>query len=207
MRTRSFNLGAENLNTSPTLLGQLRHGPSDEDWQAFVDRYAPTVFSWAWQSGLQESDAADVTQEVLLKLLEQMKSFEYDQAKGSFRGWLKTITVNAARDLGRKIQRRPAGEAGLSGVQDPHMWDELARRMESEYQSDLIEQANALVKPRVAENTWRAYELTAVQNQPAPAVATTLGMKVSEVYVAKSRVIKRIREAVAELERIDSGER
>lgn len=79
--------------------------------------------------------------------------------------------------------------------------------MESEYQSDLIEQANALVRPRVAENTWRAYELTAIENQPASKVAEELGIKVSEVYVAKSRIIKRIREAVAELERIDSGER
>lgn len=198
---------ASNFTTSPTLLGKLRQGPSDADWQAFVDRYAPTVFSWAWQSGLQESDAADVTQEVLLKLLQQMRTFEYSQSKGRFRGWLKTITLNAARDLGRKIQRRPAGSAGLSGVQDPRKWNELARRMESEYQGDLIEQANALVRPRVAKNTWRAYEMTAIANQPASKVADELGMKVSEVYVAKSRIIKRIREAVAELERIDSGER
>ena len=200
-------MGAQNLKTSPTLLGKLRQGPCEEDWQAFVDRYAPTVFSWAWQSGLQESDAADVTQEVLLKLLHQMQTFEYAQSKGSFRGWLKTITVNAARDLGRKIQRRPAGSAGLSGVQDPRKWDELARRMETEYQSDLFEQANALVRPRVAENTWRAYEMTAIENRPAADVAEELCMKVSEVYVAKSRIIKRIREAVAELERIDNGER
>lgn len=196
----------DEFSTSPTLLGRLRSGPTDESWSEFVDRYAPTVFSWAWQSGLQESDAADVTQEVLLKLLNQMRTFEYQPSRGSFRGWLKTVTVNAARDFGRKIQRRPSGSAGLSGVQDPRMWDELARRMEEEYQRDLLQQSSLLVQPRVAETTWKAYQMTAIENQPAVDVAKKLGIRIGEVYVAKSRVIKRIREAVAELERIDSGE-
>ena len=120
----------DDLPTSPTLLGRLRGGPTDEAWSEFVDRYAPTVFSWASATGLQESDAADVTQDVLLKLLNQMRIFEYRPSVGSFRGWLKTVTMNAARDLGRKIQRRPAGSAGLSGVHDPEQWPTLRKAPE-----------------------------------------------------------------------------
>ncbi len=192
--------------TSPTLLGRLKSGISDAAWSDFVDRYAATVFSWAAQAGLQESDAADVTQEVLLKLLHHMRSFEYQPGRGSFRGWLKTITVNAARDLGRKNQRRQTAAANLDCIQDPHKWDELACRMEEEYQRELLEQAVLLVRPRVAESTWQAYQLTAIENRSAAQVAELLDLKVSEVYVAKSRMIKRLRQAVAELERIDSGE-
>lgn len=198
-------LANDDLATSPTLLGRLRNGPSEEAWAAFVDKYAPTVFSWAWQVGLQDSDAADVTQEVLLKLLEQMKSFEYQPSKGSFRAWLKTVTVNAARDVGRKIARRPGGDAGLSGVQTPDAWDDLGRRMDAEYQQELIDQASLLIQKRVAESTWTAYYMTAIEGLPAADAASQLGMQVSEVYVSKSRVIKRLREAVAELERVDSG--
>lgn len=195
----------DNQATSPTLLGKLRGDFKDEDWSEFVDRYAPAVFSWALQFGLQESDAADVTQEVLLKLLDRMKSFSYDPKRGSFRGWLKTVTVNAARDCGRKIMRFPGGPAGLSGVGESKAWDDLAQKMEDEYRRELLGQASEMVQERVAENTWHAYQLTAVENQPAALVAEQLGIKVSDVYVSKSRVIKQLRDAVAELERIDSG--
>ena len=195
----------EDLATSPTLLGRLRLGADDAVWNEFVDRYAPAVFSWSLQVGLQESDAADVTQEVLLKLLERMKSFEYDPKRGSFRGWLKTVTVNAARDCGRKILRLPGGSAGLSGVGESKVWDELARKMEDEYRRELLDQASEVVRAKVADNTWQAYRLTAVENQPAALVAEQLGVKVSEVYVAKSRVLKQLRDVVAELERIDGG--
>ncbi|MEM8735038.1 MAG: sigma-70 family RNA polymerase sigma factor [Planctomycetota bacterium] len=199
-------MSARDLETSPTLLGKLCNGPSDESWGAFVDRYAPTVFAWAERAGLQESDAADVTQEVLLKLLDQMRSFEYQSSRGSFRSWLKTITVNAARDVGRKMAKRKGSDAGLSGVAAPDPWDELALRMDEEYERELVTQASQLVESRVTEKSWRAYQLTAIENLPAADVASQLGIKVTDVYVAKSRVIQNIRKTVAELERIDATE-
>ncbi|GAB5403167.1 MAG: sigma-70 family RNA polymerase sigma factor [Aureliella sp.] len=194
-----------NPETSPTLLGRLRGGPSDAAWAEFVNRYAPAVFSWANSVGLQESDAADVTQEVLLKLLDHMRRFEYQPSRGSFRGWLKTVTVNAARDCGRKIARHPAGAEGLSGVCDPGAWDELADRIDTEYRSELLKQASALVERRVQSSTWQAYKLTAIDGISASDAASILKVKVADVYVSKSRVIRKLREAIAELERIDSG--
>ncbi len=190
--------------TSQTLIGRLARDPSNEAWNEFVDRYAPTVFTWAWQSGLQDSDAADVTQEVLLKLLEKMRVFQYDPKRGSFRGWLKTITVNSARDCGRRLARTPCGPDGLSSVGDPGSWDELGRRIEQEYQHQLLAQAESVVKGIVTSTTWQVYEMSIKQCMAARLVAVSLNLKIAEVYVAKSRVLKRIKEVVQQIEASDS---
>jgi RNA polymerase sigma-70 factor, ECF subfamily len=189
--------------TSKTLIGRLAVDPSSETWREFVDKYAPTVYTWAWQSGLQESDAADVTQEVLLKLLEKMRVFHYDPARGSFRGWLKTITVNAARDCGRRLARLPVGPAGLSSVGDPSSWDDLGKRIDEEYRRQLLMQAEATVSGLVHKNTWQAYEMLVKDGTPVIQVAKSLEMKVAEVYVAKSRVLKRLKDIIHQIEQTD----
>ncbi len=190
--------------TSQTLIGRLALDPSSEAWGEFVDKYAPTVFTWAWQSGLQDSDAADVTQEVLMKLLEKMRVFQYDPKRGSFRGWLKTITVNSARDCGRRLARTPVGPDGLSSVGDPASWDELGRRIDEEYQHQLLAQAETVVKGIVKPNTWRVYEMLVKECMAATVVAASLDLKIAEVYVAKSRVLKRLKEVVQQIEESDS---
>lgn len=190
--------------TSPTLIGRLALDPSSEAWDEFVDKYAPTVFTWAWQSGLQDSDAADVTQEVLMKLLEKMRVFQYDPKRGSFRGWLKTITVNSARDCGRRLARTPIGPEGLSSVGDPASWDELGRRIDEEYQHQLLAQAESVVERIVKTNTWRVYEMLVKEGLGATVVAASLDLKIAEVYVAKSRVLKRLKDVVQQIEECDS---
>ena len=190
--------------TSPTLIGRLALDPSSEAWGEFVDKYAPTVFTWAWQSGLQDSDAADVTQEVLMKLLEKMRVFQYDPNRGSFRGWLKTVTVNSARDCGRRLARSLVGSDRLSSVGDPSSWDELGRRIEQEYQHQLLAQAESVVKGIVKTKTWRVYEMLVKEGMGATVVAASLGLKIAEVYVAKSRVLKRLKEVVQQIEECDS---
>ena len=190
--------------TSQTLIGRLAHDPSSEAWGEFVDKYAPTVFTWAWQAGLQDSDAADVTQEVLMKLLEKMRVFQYDPKRGSFRGWLKTITVNSARDCGRRLARTPIGPDGLSSVGDPASWDELGRRIDEEYQQQLLAQAESVVKGIVKPNTWRVYEMLIKECMATTVVAASLDLKIAEVYVAKSRVLKRLKEVVQQIEESDS---
>ena len=111
--------------TSYTLLTRVRDVSDQQAWQEFVECYAPKIFLWCRRFHLQESDASDVTQEVLVKLVGAMQSFVYDPARGSFRGWLKTITTNAVSDLGRTWQRdgRPGGDARLvqllESLEDP----------------------------------------------------------------------------------------
>ena len=110
---REYSLMAEpsNSQTSPTLLGKLRQSPTDQDaWEQFVLRYGPQIQSWCGRKGLQDADAHDVTQMVLLRVATHIRDFEYDPAR-SFRGWLRTICRHAWSDLAssRKNQRGGGG--------------------------------------------------------------------------------------------------
>src|SRR5215510_6591385 len=101
-------------STSVTLLARVRRRDDQAAWQRFVELYAPLLFRWAQRAGLAEPDAADLVQDVLAALLDELPAFEYD-ARRSFRGWLKTVTINKCRERQRK--RQPA--AGIGGGADP----------------------------------------------------------------------------------------
>jgi RNA polymerase sigma-70 factor (ECF subfamily) len=192
--------------TSITLLGRLHSDADQPAWSAFVERYAPMIYHWCCRFGLQASDAADVTQEVLLKLVGAMREFEYDPSRGSFRSWLKAVTGNAVRDLleSWKRQARGSGDTQVMGrlaaIEDPEAWDALTAEIERQYERELLSAAEQRVQPRVHPHTWRAYQMTAVDQQPPAQVATQLGITVAEVYVAKSRVIKMLRMEIETLE-------
>jgi len=176
-----------------------------------VNRYSPTVFEWCRRNSLQDSDAADVTQQVLLKLVTTMQSFEYDQHRGTFRGWLKTVTENAVKDLGRQWQRRNVKVAGdtitsdlLNSICDPTALNQLTEQIEAQYREEVLNEAKNQVKSRVKPATWEAWYRTAVDQHKVADVAVEVGMTVSEVYVAKSRVNKMLREEVQRMEAADS---
>ena len=192
--------------TSYTLLTRVRDVNDQQAWNEFVECYAPKIFLWCRRFHLQESDASDVTQEVLVKLVSAMQSFVYDPARGSFRGWLKTITTNAVRDLGRTWQRdgRAVGNAHLAqlleSLEDPKAVKVLEEVIEGAHQQQILQEAETQVALRVQSHTWKAYQLTAMEQRPAAQVARELQMRISEVYVAKSRVMKMLRETIALLE-------
>ncbi|MEM7313181.1 MAG: sigma-70 family RNA polymerase sigma factor [Planctomycetota bacterium] len=196
----------KNAATSVTLLGRIQDPEDGSAWNEFVDRYAPQIFSWCLRYRMQDSDAADVTQEVLCKLVEKMRSFRYEPSRGRFRGWLKTVTANTVRDLVASRKRRATvrGEAQdvewLEFVADERATNELADRIEQAYQSELLQAAEAIVRMRVKPHTWSAYQLAAVEQVPAAEVAKQLEIGVSDVYVSKSRVIKMLREEVLKLD-------
>src|SRR5262245_59330891 len=106
----------ESTKTSRTLLLRVRDADDREAWEAFVHRYAPRIFYCCRQYRLQESDAADITQEVLIKLVRVMRDFQYDPQRGSFRGWLKTVTANAARDAIAKWRQADRGSGDTAVV-------------------------------------------------------------------------------------------
>jgi RNA polymerase sigma-70 factor (ECF subfamily) len=196
-------------STRATLLLRLRDAEDRQAWEAFVDRYAPMIFHWCRRYGLQDSDAADVTQDVLIKLVRVMREFEYDPARGTFRGWLKTVTSNTLRDVlqGWKHMERGSGDTRqlrqLAGIQQPQALDALSKEIESQHERELLAAAEQRVRARVKPNTWKAYRLTAVDGQRAADVAGQVDMTVAEVYVAKSRVVKMLR---AEIQKLDSGD-
>lgn len=193
------------LSTSSTLLIRLRDLNDATAWQEFVERYTPRIYAWCRRYQLQESDASDITQEVLTKLLKAMRSFEYRADRGSFRGWLKTVTNNAIRDFlsGRSELDRGSGDTvvqgHLSAIQAPDALADLAKTIEAEAEFELLLIAEAKIRLRVQPQTWRAYELTAKQQRKPAEAAAEIGMPISEVYVARSRVIKLLKEEVNRL--------
>ena len=189
--------------TDVSLLLRLQRDPGDQRaWVDFVRRYGRRIFVWCRQWRLQEADAEDVTQNVLLILAEKLRNFEYDPS-GSFRAWLKTVAHHAwSRYLER--QRRAGQASGDSQVltllDSLAARDDLARKLEEEFDRELLELAMLRVAQRVESNTWRAFHLLTVEHRSSTETAAMLGMPVAMVYVAKSRVLKMMQEEVRSLE-------
>jgi len=194
-----MKIAASPTNTEETVTGSAA-------WQEFVDLYSPMVLAWCRQFGLQDADASDALQEVLVKLLRVMKDFEYDPSRGNFRSWLKTVTSNLVRDLQRAAKPGDSGSGEsriqqyLCQIKDPQAFDQLSQLFQRQYEEELIALAGQRVQQRVEKKNWQAYCLYAVQQQKANAVAEQLQMPVAEVYVAKSRITKLMREEIAKLE-------
>ncbi len=188
--------------TSLTLLGLLRRNPGDQAaWNSFVDRYGTKVYAWCRRWKLQEADAYDVTQNVMVELARQMSNFEY-KAGGSFRGWLKTIAYRAWCDFLSSRKRVPADgcDTVLDQLAAPGAADDLFRRLEEECDRELMETAMANVQLRVSPHIWQAFLLTAVDGKSGAEVAEQLGMQVGSVWVARSKVQKFLREEARRLE-------
>jgi RNA polymerase sigma factor (sigma-70 family) len=189
--------------TSQTLLGRLRHDPTDQAaWDDFVNRYGRTIYRWGRTWGLQEADAEDMTQAVLLRLARQMSGFEYDP-NGSFRGWLKTVAYRSWCDFLDTRKRTTAGSgdsAVLQLLDSVPARDELIQKLDDEYDRELLEKAMARVQLRVQDRTWDAFRMTALESVPGAEAAAALHMTPGAVYVARSKVQKMIQEEIQEIE-------
>ena len=194
------------LTTSITLLARLDDTSDQTAWSRFVDAYSPQIHSWCIKAGLRDIDAADATQDVLLKLVNLMRESKYHPDRGSFRGWLKTVTSNLVRDIMRMQKSRPSSTGNerslrqLVNLQDETSFKDLALLIERGYERELLTLASTRVRNRVRDKTWKAYVGTAVEGMPAAVVAKKLNVTVSEVYVGKSRVLKMLRREIAKLD-------
>jgi RNA polymerase sigma-70 factor (ECF subfamily) len=184
------------------MLARLRQMPPDQAaWAEFAERYGRKIYGWCRQWKLQEADAQDVTQDVLVKLAEKMQHFDYDPTR-SFRAWLKTVARHAWSDFWDSRQR--AGAAGGSDlwqrIQTVEAREDLVERLDEEFDRELLEEAMARVRARVAPRTWRAFELMAFDGKSGAEAAQVLGMKVAAVFIAKSRVQRHLQEELHQLE-------
>jgi len=183
--------------TSASLLERLR-GPDDPDaWERFVSLYAPVIYAWARKVGLQDADAADLVQEVLLGLTRALPAFRYDQHK-SFRRWLHTVTLNKWRD-----RRKHRGALPPPG--SPDVLDELPDRdendpfWESEFRQHVVRRALQVMQNDFHPATWRACWHYVVEGRPAAEVAAELGLTRGAVCAARIRVLDRLRQELAGL--------
>jgi RNA polymerase sigma-70 factor (ECF subfamily) len=177
-------------STSPTLLGRLRQPGEQAAWGRFVELYTPLLLCWARRWGLQDQDASDVVQEVLVTLVKKLPEFQYDPQR-SFRSWLRTVALNKCRDFVRRRGDRGSPEGSLCDVAAPEENDELA---EAEYRQQLVSRALQLMQVEFPPKMWKACWEHVVAGRPVAEVAAELGISEGTVYVAKSRIMSRLRQ-------------
>ena len=187
-------------HTRPSLLVRIRDAADREAWRQFVDLYAPLVYRFARRRGLQDADAADLAQDVLHAVARSSERLEYDPRKGSFRGWLFTVARNKLHTFLRRRERqrrriedvavdRLAEEPTAPESEEEALW-------EQEYQQRLFDWAAEQVRGHFQNRTWQAFWRTAVEGRSPREVAEALGLSVGAVYIAKSRVLARLKEQV-----------
>jgi RNA polymerase sigma-70 factor (ECF subfamily) len=178
------------MDTPASLLERLRQPEPEQAWSRFVQLYTPLLYHWARRLGCQDSDAADLVQEVLTLLVRKLPEFAYDRHK-TFRGWLRTVALNCWRNRCRRLElpreSHPPELADLAGPEAPDM---LAR----EYNEWLVGRALELMRNDFQPKTWQACLRCVVEGKTAQEVATELGITVGAVYMAKSRVLSRLRQ-------------
>lgn len=179
------------LNTSPTLLARLRQPNQPEAWSRFLHLYAPLLLYWARRQGFQDADAQDLVQEVLVKLVRELPAYEQGRMQ-SFRAWLFRVTVNQCRDYRRrKATRTLPGADGLSTV-SAH--DALSELEEMEYRTLLVRRGLETIRPDFHEATWKAFTRVMVEGRSPAEVAAELNLSVNAIFLARHRVLARLRQ-------------
>lgn len=190
---------ASNLHTRPSLLLRVRDAQDAESWGTFVDVYGPLVFGHCRRRGLRHEDAEDVTQKVFAQVAQAIRKFEYRPESGRFRDWLGAVVRNDVNRFLRAQQRQVHGGGGDDYAVDSVEAGAADTAWDEEFHSRVLEVALARSRPHFEPDTWRAFEEVWVQHRPAAAVADELGRPLDWVYVAKSRVLKRVWEEVQDL--------
>jgi RNA polymerase sigma-70 factor (ECF subfamily) len=176
--------------TSVSLLERLRQPDAEADWMRFVNLYTPLCLCWARRLGLQQADAADLVQDVFTVLVQKLPEFTYDRQR-SFRRWLKTVLLNKWRESCRS---QGAGRAGAADLDDWPGPDEAAEVEEAEFQRHLAVRALQLMQAEFQPATWQACWEHGVRGRPAADVARELHLSANAVYLATSRVLRRLRQ-------------
>jgi RNA polymerase sigma-70 factor (ECF subfamily) len=180
--------------TDISLLERLKLPVDQKAWTRFVDLYTPLIYSWARRAGLQESDAADLVQDVFAQLLQKMPSFNYDRQK-SFRAWLRTITLNKWRDRCRRLAARPSEMTGNDPPEVVQLESDTSFS-EIEYRQHLVFRALELMQTEFQPTTWKACWEFVVAGRAAAEVARQLGISENAVHLAKGRVLRRLRQGL-----------
>lgn len=190
----------ESPATRASLLVRLRDGNDTVAWREFVKLYAPVIYGFARKRGLQDADAADLMQEVLRSVATAAQRLDYDRSRGTFRGWLFTVTRNKVYNFLESRGRRvvASGDSRVQERLEQHADGDgkLSADWETDYQRTLAAQAMERVRGEFQPATWRAFLLTAVEGRSPAQVAPLVGLSVGAIYVAKSRVIARLRQEI-----------
>jgi RNA polymerase sigma-70 factor (ECF subfamily) len=186
------------FETPASLLERLRRQPDAESWKRLVDLYTPLLRGWLRRNLVAEDDVDDLVQEVMTVLVRELPEFQYDRRRGSFRGWLRTITVNRLRMFWRSRQNRPLATGAsdlarkLDELEDPH--SALSRLWDREHDQHVARRLLELIAPEFEPTTWKAFQRVALDGGKPGQIAIELGISVNAVYLAKFHVLHRLRQ-------------
>ncbi len=190
--------------TSVSLVAGMAERPHDSNvWAQFVLTYGEQVVYWCMRYGLQEADARDVAQDVLLRFWRQATRLDSGGPPRRFRAFLKTLTHAAWADWCDQFEPREAARGGteyLSLLRQLPAREELLTKLEETYDAELLQLAMAKVEGRVEPHTWAAFRMLALEHRPGREVADQLGMAINTVFVARKKVQRLIRETIHQLE-------
>ena len=188
--------------TSVSLLDRLRTSPPDhDDWGRLQDIYEPLIRGWLSRIPGLGDEVADLTQEVMVVLSREIPHFER-RREGSFRAWLRQVTVNRVRIHRRQQRRRPVTEVDpaegfLDQLAAPQ--SALTREWDVEHDQYVFRKLQVIVGPEFSPDSWEAFRRFAIDGLPAARVAAELGLSINSVLLAKSRILKRMREEAGDL--------
>ena len=189
--------------TPASLLVRLRDGSNQDDWREFVKLYSPLVYGFVRNRGLQDADAADLLQDVLRSVAGALDRLKYDKQKGGFRAWLFTITRNKLATFltSRRSHNQASGDSGQHELLSAHpdQSSSLEGEWEREFQRQLAARAMETIQSEFEEKTWQAFWQTAVDGLSAAEVSRRIGLSSGAIYVAKSRVLARLKSEVERL--------
>lgn len=186
------------MNETPlSLLERLRSRPDDLAWRRLVDLYTPWVRSWLAQFGVAANDADDIVQEVLGTLVRELPEFEHSGRRGAFRTFVKNIASNRLHTFWRARRDGRDHARELEQLADPHsaIWNHWDR----EHDRFIVRRLMELIEPEFAQSTWRSFRRVVLDGDKPALVAEELGLSVNAVLIAKSRVLRRLREESVEL--------
>jgi len=188
------------------LLARLRDPADGDAWREFTRLYAGVVYGFARRRGLQDADAADLMQDVLRSVAGNVGRLDYDPARGRFRNWLFTVTRNKLYTF-LDAQRRRVRATGDDEMRDRLTEVEAPSDGEADWDKEYERQQFAVAADQVrgefTSSTWKAFWGTAVDGRKPQEVGAQLGLSPGAVYVAKSRVLARLRQQVRQLEKED----
>jgi RNA polymerase sigma-70 factor (ECF subfamily) len=190
------------METSLSLLGRLAGAPTDDDWRRLDALYRPLLRAWVARAGVPASDVDDLVQDVLLVVYREVAGFEW-RGQGAFRAWLRTILAHRVRDYFRGQKYRPTvtGDSDflrrLDELESPD--SALSRLWDREHDKHVAASLMRRVQDDFAPATWQAFRRHVLEGEPAARVAEELGLALNSVLMAKSRVLKRLRQEAAGL--------
>lgn len=199
-----FSRACNHMNeTSLSLLQQLHQSPEGEVWERLHRIYSPLIRKWLLKYDLQESDADDVTQEVLLAVSSDIQSFNHNGRTGAFRAWMKGILVNRLRRFWRNRDRRPGAVGGSDIDHRLELLDDPASQMtliwNQEHDQHVLGELMVIVESYFEPTTWKAFRMTTFEGVKPGVAAEKLGISLNATVIAKSRVLSRLRQEAAGL--------